>query len=194
MSTAKHHARSVTPRTWAIALLQSMGLPTSKSNVLVIEEWEAREGGHWLNSARYNPLNTTQPAAGTTDINSVHVKAYRSWKQGLRATRETLTNGLYDPILGALRRDDSDAAIAAIRSSPWAGSGGYHTWPTAATGRAYGHRTSPGGPFKVHPEPVTLDDIKLTSVNAGAKDGGGGSPSWVVWVIIIVAVLVILKR
>lgn len=190
MTTTKHPHRAVTPRTWATALLHSMDMPTTPGNVLVIEEWEAREGGHWLNTARFNPLNTTQPEAGATDINSVHVKAYTSWRQGLKATRTTLTNGLYDPILRALKAGNEGAAISAVRASPWAGAGGYHTWTSPATARAYAKRTSPGGNFVVHPEPYTLSAL---SQSVGTQ-GKSGNQSWWVLAIVIVGVIVVLTR
>jgi hypothetical protein len=32
------------------------------ANVKAMVGWQRAEGGHWHNDARYNPLNTTQPA------------------------------------------------------------------------------------------------------------------------------------
>ena len=57
---------------------------------------------------------------GATVFNSVGVKAYTSWKQGLQATVITLRNGYYEAILAALRRgDDASAVAAAVGASPW---------------------------------------------------------------------------
>ena len=88
-----------TPLTWAKALLQQLDMPLTAENVAALVAWEMAEGGHWHNTAHYNPLNTTQPMPGATAMNSVGVKAYRSWSQGFEATIVTLRNGYYERIL-----------------------------------------------------------------------------------------------
>ena len=109
-----------TQLTWAQALLMAMRLPVTADNVAAITAWEMAEGGHWYNTAYYNPLNTTQSMPGATVFNSVGVKAYTSWKQGLQATVITLKNGYYGGIIDALRRgNDSTAVAAAVGASPW---------------------------------------------------------------------------
>jgi peptidoglycan hydrolase CwlO-like protein len=106
--------------TWARALLVAMRFPVTADNVAAITAWEMAEGGHWYNTAYYNPLNTTQSMPGATVFNSVGVKAYTSWKQGLEATMITLRNGYYGGILDALRRGNDAAAVAAaVGASPW---------------------------------------------------------------------------
>jgi peptidoglycan hydrolase CwlO-like protein len=106
--------------TWAQALLVAMRLPVTADNVAAIAAWEMAEGGHWYNSARYNPLNTTQDMPGAAAFNSVGVKAYASWKQGLQATVKTLKNGNYGAIIAALKRGRDSAAVAhAVGASPW---------------------------------------------------------------------------
>lgn len=109
-----------TPFTWAKALLQQLGLPLTEQNVAAITAWELAEGGHWHNSAHYNPLNTTMPERGATAMNSVGVKAYLSWAQGFQATIATLRNGYYTGILAALRAGNDAIAVAdAVAASPW---------------------------------------------------------------------------
>jgi peptidoglycan hydrolase CwlO-like protein len=106
--------------TWARALLVAMRFPVTADNVAAVTAWEMAEGGHWYNTAYYNPLNTTQSMPGATVFNSVGVKAYTSWKQGLEATMITLKNGYYGGILDALRRgNDATAVAAAVGASPW---------------------------------------------------------------------------
>jgi hypothetical protein len=57
---------------------------------------------------------------GATIFNSVGVKAYTSWKQGLQATVITMKNGYYDGVITALRRgNDASAVAAAVGASPW---------------------------------------------------------------------------
>jgi Skp family chaperone for outer membrane proteins len=109
-----------TQLTWAKALLVAMRFPVTADNVAAITAWEMAEGGHWYNTAYYNPLNTTQSMPGATIFNSVGVKAYTSWKQGLEATMITLKNGFYGGILDALKRgNDSEAVARAVGASPW---------------------------------------------------------------------------
>ena len=106
--------------TWAQALLVAMRYPVTADNIAAITAWEMAEGGHWYNTAYYNPLNTTQSMPGATVFNSVGVKAYTSWKQGLEATMITLKNGYYGGILDALKRGNDSAAVAqAVGASPW---------------------------------------------------------------------------
>jgi len=106
--------------TWAKALLKALNAPLTTQNLAAIVAWEMAEGGHWNNSAHYNPLNTTWTMPGSTSMNSVGVKAYVSWQQGFKATLKTLHNGYYDGILRALRRGDNAQAVAdAVADSPW---------------------------------------------------------------------------
>jgi len=109
-----------TQLTWAKALLVAMRLPVTADNLAAIIAWEMAEGGHWYNTAYYNPLNTTQSMPGASIFNSVGVKAYTSWKQGLEATVITMKNGYYGAIIAALRRgNDASAVAAAVGASPW---------------------------------------------------------------------------
>ncbi len=110
----------VTQVTWAQAVLKSLGMPITADNVAAVVAWEMAEGGHWYNTAYYNPLNTTQSMPGATIFNSVGVKAYTSWEQGLKATVITLHNGYYGGILEALSRgNDAQAVADAVAASPW---------------------------------------------------------------------------
>ena len=119
----------VTQVTWAQALVKSVGAPVTADNVAAIVAWEMAEGGHWYNTAYYNPLNTTQSMPGATVFNSVGVKAYTSWAQGLRATVITLNNGLYGGILAALHSgNDANAVAGAVAASPW-GTGSFSVNP-----------------------------------------------------------------
>jgi peptidoglycan hydrolase CwlO-like protein len=109
-----------TQLSWAKAFAQKLAVPVTGANVAAITAWELAEGGHWHNSAHFNPLNTTQPMPGATSMNSVGVKAYTSWAQGFAATLKTIHNGYYEGILAALRRgDDAQAVADAVAESPW---------------------------------------------------------------------------
>lgn len=105
---------------WANDLLAQLGMPKTPENVRALSAWAQAEG----TSAKFNPLATTQSAAGATNFNSVGVKNFTSYEQGLAATVKTLTNGRYEPILAALRSGDSAVAVGrAVEASPW-GTGG----------------------------------------------------------------------
>lgn len=113
-------AGDYTPQTWAPAFLRDARLPVTPSNVRAVVAWEMAEGGNWFNGARFNPLDTTMPEPGATDMNWVGVKAYTSWTQGFVATVATLYNGNYPGIIAALRAGKSAQAVAdAVAVSPW---------------------------------------------------------------------------
>ncbi len=110
----------VTQITWAQAFLKALNMRLTVDNVAAIVAWEMAEGGHWYNTAYYNPLNTSQPMPGARTFNSHGVKIYNSWSQGLRATVITINNGYYGGILAALRAgNDGQAVAAAVAASPW---------------------------------------------------------------------------
>ena len=102
---------------WAKDFLTQIGAPITASNVQAITAWEQAEG----TKAAYNPLATTQGGfAGETQFNSVGVKNYVSYQDGLAANVKVINNGLYPNILAALQQGNDAMAVAqAIASSPW---------------------------------------------------------------------------
>jgi hypothetical protein len=53
-------------------------------------------------------------------MNSVGVKSYLSWDQGLDATVKTLMNGKYGGILAALQQgNNASGVLSAVNASPW---------------------------------------------------------------------------
>ena len=107
---------TATRRQFAVDLLGRMGMPETTENVRAVMAWQAAEGTR----ATFNPLATTQKSSGATDFNSVGVKNYTSYEQGLQATVTTLYNGRYEEILAALRDGSSAKRLAdAVANSPW---------------------------------------------------------------------------
>jgi murein DD-endopeptidase MepM/ murein hydrolase activator NlpD len=116
---------------WARDLLSSLGAPHSDSNISAITTWMRFEGGGGkvtgigANSAMYNPLNTTLDRPGATAMNSVGVKRYLSWEQGMNATVSTLLGNKasdrgYTSIVDALQSDAGVSAIlGAVNNSAW---------------------------------------------------------------------------
>lgn len=116
-----------TETSWATALLTRIGAPVTDQNLSAMTTWMKFEGGGGgkatglgKNSAMYNPLNTTQGAPGAKSMNSVGVKSYNSWDQGMEATVQTLMNGKYSGILAALQQGTNTAGVlSAVNASPW---------------------------------------------------------------------------
>jgi len=110
---------------WATGLLQKMGAPVNDASVNALTTWMRHEGGHWKNSADYNPLNTTLDMSNNESMNSVGVKRYKSWEEGYAATIGTLTGKNagdrgYTAIVDALKSGAStDTILAAVNNSAW---------------------------------------------------------------------------
>jgi hypothetical protein len=83
------------------AILGAMGAPQNQPNINSMASWISHETP-WPPVARFNPMNTTESAPGATDYNSVGVKNYTSWGQGIAATVATLTGG-YPGIVAGFR-------------------------------------------------------------------------------------------
>lgn len=110
---------------WATGLLQKMGAPVNDASINALTTWMRHEGGHWKNSANYNPLNTTLDMSNNESMNSVGVKRYKSWEEGYAATIGTLTGKNagdrgYTAIVDALKSGAStDSILAAVNNSAW---------------------------------------------------------------------------
>ncbi len=107
-------------RVFGSLVLPRLGAPVTSANLDAIDAWAAGEGS----CAAFNPLDTTQPEPGATPFNTLpgggHVWNYPSLDTGVRATVETLLNGLYQPILTTLQASGGVAAVAAaVGHSPW---------------------------------------------------------------------------
>ena len=97
-------------------VLAGIGAPTTAENIRGLKAWALAEGTKALN----NPLATTRKYANTSNFNSVGVKNYASYEDGVAATIETLKNGRYPNILAALAQGNSAEAIGvAVAQSPW---------------------------------------------------------------------------
>lgn len=86
-------------QSWTVDLAQALGnAQPTEATLGFLEAWHRAEGG----SASFNWLNTTQPADGATNYNSVGVKNYPSYEAGIQATAVTLQNGFYPRTLAGL--------------------------------------------------------------------------------------------
>lgn len=137
---------SLNRKQFARLLLGRIGIAPSDGAVQALVGWEQAEGGHWHNTARYNPLNTTLNMPGSGDTGSQgNISSYRDWQQGLRATKKTLELPAYTGILSALRRGDPGATARAIGASPWAPDAGYSALVARTIAAAPKHAGRPGG-------------------------------------------------
>lgn len=170
-----------TPTDFAKALLSRLGAPDTPQNEQALVAWAAAEGGHWNNTAAYNPFNTTLTMPGSTVMaggNSAGVQSFTSWQQGLDATVQTLQG--YPQVLAALRAGNNAKAITdAVVNSPWgtktinlSSAAGYAS-QSQSTATASNVSTSVSGPGSVppynptQPYPITPEVQRWVNQNAG---------------------------
>jgi hypothetical protein len=131
---------AITQGSFVDAVLHAIGAPLSATNRALLSAWAQTEGTR----ARFNPLATTQDAAGATVLagNSAGVKNYPSFQAGVRATAQTLENGRYAGILSSLRAGNVQPLDVVNRYAKE-----FDTWGTGATSlaRTLGQGGSHGG-------------------------------------------------
>jgi hypothetical protein len=163
---------NATETQFATDLLTRINAPITDSNIAAMTTWMKFEGGGGgkstglgVNSAMFNPLNTTLRTSGSTgSMNSVGVQKYASYDAGLSATVQTLNNGRYNSILAALRQGTSTAAVlGAVNASPWGTNiPGY----TAETGAGSSYTTGGGQTVNIN---LTIDKASDAEAIAFAK-------------------------
>lgn len=96
-------------KVWAEEFLKQFGNANpSPALIKFVEAWEILESGTGpVVGCDHNPLNTTQDWPGATNCNSVGVKKYATYQDGLQATAKVLTNGLYPSLSNALKTNDA---------------------------------------------------------------------------------------
>lgn len=104
-------------------VLAGIGAPDTQQNRNLFYAWIFSEG----TKAGFNPLATTQPAAGTTEFNSVGVKNYPNYTTGVTATVQTLQNGYYNGIVNDLRKGNVDPYTIVQNNASE-----FNTWGTGA--------------------------------------------------------------
>lgn len=134
--------------TWATQLLSALGAPATADNINALSTWAKHEGGHWKNSAAYNPLNTTLDMPGSSTMNGVGVRVYNSWEQGIQATVQSLTGNNadsrgYTQIVNDLKNGASaQQTLSDISNSAWVtgktGQGSYNGFKGGGTPGAPG--------------------------------------------------------
>jgi len=121
LAAARSAIATGTPATfggWASAFLSAAGFSQSRNNLVVMVAWQTAE----YTDARWNPLATTYPMAGSSIFNSAGVRNYASLGQGIQATIDTLrASGYgYEAILSDLAASaDPYTTAGAINASSW---------------------------------------------------------------------------
>jgi hypothetical protein len=119
---------NATETQFATDVLYRLNAPITDSNIAAMTTWMKFEGGGGgkatglgVNSAMFNPLNTTLKTSGSTgSMNSHEVQRYASYDAGLSATVQTLKLGHYTSILAALKQGTSTSdVLSAVNASPW---------------------------------------------------------------------------
>jgi hypothetical protein len=115
---------------FAVEVLKGIGAPTSQANVDMLIRWMEAEDSRSKQQAgsqvpvgieRFNPLNTTRNAPGSTSVNDVGVKAYSDFATGVRATVDTLRLNYYTGVVDQLKSGSGgwEQLRSTIGASPW---------------------------------------------------------------------------
>lgn len=107
------------------AVLEGLGAPASVNNLTFFQAWRQAEGG----KAIYNPLNTTYRLGDNPPYNSVGVRNYETFDQGVQATVRTLKLSYYKGIVQGLKDDKNPLTLAREQATK-----GLATWKGQAGG------------------------------------------------------------
>lgn len=141
----------MTPKDFAVAVIRTMGFPETDNNIDALVAWQGAEGGHFANSAYFNPLNTSQKMPGSTFFNyfdaakTMGVQRYTDWQQGLDATIKTLNNGRYGSIIASFMASAPVLdTLHAIGNTAW-GTTTLKNATSPSAWRAYANKIDPIG-------------------------------------------------
>ena len=86
----------------------ALGQAPSQNIINFVVSWAHHEGGSQTNDATFNPLNTMQQEAGSTQAAGLlpGIQAYPDSATGEKGTIDALQNGLYGALLHALTTND----------------------------------------------------------------------------------------
>lgn len=103
---------------WAYDFLTEINCPVTMTNVQFLYDWMHMESGG--GGGKFNPLNTVQPWPGATDYNTVGVKNYLTYEDGIAATRTVIAEVPYADIVAALKAGNSRVRLVnAVTHSIW---------------------------------------------------------------------------
>lgn len=111
----------ITRGEWVNSFLSRCSYLTTPDNLVGTLTWIRAEWGSAAPiPAKYNPLSVVTPLNGSTKFNDVGVQKFKTFDDGVEATKLTLLNGDYLGIREALGAGNDDhAMLAAIAASRW---------------------------------------------------------------------------
>ena len=129
--------------------------------------WAAFESTEALN----NPWATTEPYEGATDYNSVGVKNYASFEDGVDATVRTLVNGYYEHLLKVLRNPESTIreCLNVLDASPWGSHPNTLLWQDVVLEYAKFNKQIPGSTKIEVKDTAGTDLINTTPSTEGSE-------------------------
>ena len=106
-----------TPKDFAIAVLNRMGLPVTDDNIVSLVAFVGIEGT-W--PAGKNPFNSMLRMPGSTSRTPLGVQSYADWASGLEANVHTLAQPNMAGIVAALKQSaPPQDFLRALSDSPW---------------------------------------------------------------------------
>lgn len=136
-----------TLKDFAVSLLNTIGLEPTPNRIVSLVAFGGIEGGHWFNSARFNPMNTMYPASGATQAQGLlnGIKAYPDWNTGIKATAATIVQKNMAPIANALKNDVNPREfLTAVTKSAWCPGCDYTKFDPVAIYQAKGNLQDKG--------------------------------------------------
>lgn len=141
-----------TPLDFAKALLNRLGLPQTENRLVGLVAFEKKEGGHYFNGARFNPLNTCRGVPGSQKWGGPGcIQVFPSWQAGVEATALTMVQGNMRALLDALKANAAPIDfLKAVTHTPWCpqsepSCGSYATGNPYADYNAYANHADPVG-------------------------------------------------
>jgi hypothetical protein len=166
----EYHAAMATLKDFSVALLDTLGLEPTKNRIISIVAFAAIEGGHWANTARFNPMNTMKDAPGAVQAQGLlnGIKAYPDWPTGIKATAATIAQKNMLPIAAALKNDaDPVAFLAAVTKSAWCPGCDYTKF----------------NPEALYVQRANIQDKAQTALVAGAQAASDWMTKWGPWIL-----------
>jgi hypothetical protein len=116
---------------WATDLLQTLGDPTTASNITAVSAWEQAEEPIDSFLQGFNPLNTEQAhgqATTGTKPGAPAVPEFANLQAGLTATADTINQSNFELIAGALKGGQGSGTLAtALKAAPQVGESAWGT-------------------------------------------------------------------
>lgn len=145
---------SHTDAQWADDFLTAINAPVNQPNgaASALIAWEHLESGG--GGGQYNPWNSTLAWPGASNVNSAGVKNYASYSDGIAASAQTFSSGVWANLANLLRSGNASFAQIANEVNSVGGAWGA-TWPLSSWQSASaGPQNDPGAALPSAPVPI----------------------------------------